>query len=336
MKKVSIKDIAREAGVVPSTVSIVLNGKAKEKRISDELAEKIIALVKETGYQPNQAAVSLRTGRTKTLGLIVEDISNVFFATLAKAIEDKAYELGYKIVYCSTENDHKKANELVKMLSNQQVEGFLITPCKGMEDEVKRLKEQKKPVVMMDRYCDGLDTPYVILDNEAGVNEGMKHLYDKGYRKIGFITSDLDQVQMKSREFAYRQFMQSHQLDDRCIFKIPYVIKPEIAVKKISDFISKYKDLDAIFFATNYLGVHGLEALKAMKLSIPDDLAIVCFDDHDLFRLYSPGITVIKQPIQSIAVSAIQMLMKQFKEQQLSDDELFVTKKPDLLIRAST
>ncbi len=336
MKKVSIKDIARQAGVVPSTVSIVLNGKAKEKRISDELAEKIIALVKETGYQPNQAAVSLRTGRTKTLGLIVEDISNVFFATLAKEIEEKAYELGYKIVYCSTENDYKKANELVKMLSNQQVEGFLITPCKGMEEEVRKLRDQKKPVVMMDRYCDGLDTPYVILDNEAGVNEGMKHLFDKGYRNIAFITSELDQVQMKSRAIAYQKFMQSHQLDVTCVLKIPYAIKQEVAVKKIIDFISKHKEIDAIFFATNYLGVFGLEALKTMGLSIPSDVAVVCFDDHDLFRLYSPGITVIKQPIQTIAVSAIQLLMKQFKEQELPDGELFVTKKPELLVRAST
>src|SRR5919112_3360214 len=105
MKRVSIKDIAKQVGVVPSTVSFVLNGKAKEMRISDELAEKIKAVVKEKGYQPNHTAVSLRTGRTKILGLIVEDISNVFFATLAKIIEDEVYAMGYKILYCSTENN---------------------------------------------------------------------------------------------------------------------------------------------------------------------------------------------------------------------------------------
>lgn len=335
MKKVSIKDIAKQAGVVPSTVSVVLNGKAKEKRISDELAERIIALAKETGYQPNQAAVSLRTGRTNMLGLIVEDISNVFFATLAKAIEDKAYSLGYKIVYCSTENDYRKGNELLKMLSNQQVEGFLITPCKGMEEEVSRLKDLKKPVVLMDRYFEGMNTPYVVLDNEAGVKLGMEHLYKKGYRHIGFITSNIDQVQMISRETAYKKFIKSHKLTDTSVLKISYAVKPEEAVKKIVDFIKKNPKLDAIFFATNYLGVFGLEAIKSLDLSIPNDLAVLCFDDHDIFRLYSPGITVIRQPIQHIAISAIQMLMKQFKEKQLSPDELYVTQKPELLVRGS-
>src|SRR5688572_11870279 len=164
MKKVSIKDIARQAGVVPSTVSFVLNGKAKEMRISHDLAEKIKALAKEANYQPNYTAVSLRTGRTKILGLIVEDISNVFFATLAKTIEDEAYALGYKIVYCSTENNDAKGSELIRMLSNQQVDGYLITPCQGMAEEVQMLLKQNRPVVLMDRYFSDIDVPYVLVD----------------------------------------------------------------------------------------------------------------------------------------------------------------------------
>ena len=163
MKRVSIKDIAKQAGVVPSTVSLVLNGKSKEMRISDELAERIKALARETGYQPNHTAVSLRTGKSKIIGLIVEDISNVFFSTLAKTVEDEVYALGYKIVYCSTENSDEKGNELIRTLFHQQLEGFLITPSTGMEGEVARLLQHKKPVVLMDRYFSNLDVPYVFL-----------------------------------------------------------------------------------------------------------------------------------------------------------------------------
>src|SRR5688572_9944947 len=173
MKRVSIKDIAKQAGVVPSTVSFVLNGKAKKMRISDEMVEKIQALVKKTGYQPNYTAVSLRTGRTKIIGLIVEDISNIFFASLAKTIEDEAYALGYKIVYCSTENNDEKGNELIRMLSRQQVEGFLITPSAGMAEEIQTLLDHKQPVVLMDRFFTDVEAPYVLVDNYEGVKIGM-------------------------------------------------------------------------------------------------------------------------------------------------------------------
>ena len=188
MKRVSIKDIAKQAGVAPSTVSFVLNGKAKEMRISDQLAEKIKSLAKKVGYHPNQTAVSLRTGRSKIIGLIVEDISNVFFATLAKTIEDKAYSLGYRIVYCSTENNDDKGNELIKMLLNQQVDGFLITPSKGMNLQVAELLKRHKPVVLMDRFFPDVKVPYVLVDNFEGVAMAIEHLASGGYKKIGFVS----------------------------------------------------------------------------------------------------------------------------------------------------
>lgn len=337
MKRISIKDIAKKAGVVPSTVSFVINGKAKEMRISDELAERVRAIIKETNYQPNHTAVSLRTGKTKILGLIVEDISNVFFATLAKTIEDEAYALGYKIVYCSTENNDEKGSELIKMLAYQQVEGFLITPSSGMAAEVSSLLENNKPVVLMDRYFTDVDVPYVLVDNKAGVQLGMEHLFSKGHKKIAFVTVDLDQIQMQERELAYKACMQDAGYSDaERVLKLSYTIKPEAAVEQIAAFISQIPGLDAVFFATNYLGVYGLESINNLKLKIPDDLAIICFDDHDIFRLFTPGITIIKQPITDIAVTAIQLLMRQFQKDELTLNDLHVLKMPSLVTRAST
>jgi LacI family transcriptional regulator len=337
MKRVSIKDIARQAGVVPSTVSFVLNGKAKEMRISDEVANKVRAVAEETGYEPNRTAVSLRTGRTKILGLIVEDISNVFFAKLAKIIEDEAYAMGYKILYCSTENDKEKGCELVKMLLHQQVEGFLITPAAGMEREISRLVELNKPVVMMDRYFPGMNIPSVLVDNYGGVKEGMEHLLNKGYRKIAFITVDLNQIQMQQRETAYVETMKAYGIpeEEQVVLKLPYKSNAANAVDRISEFIKEHQDLEAIFFPTNYLGVYGLESIKNLGLSIPGDLAIVCFDDHDIFRLYTPGITIIKQPIEEIATTAIHLLTNQLEDKQQAE-ELYIFKKPSLVLRGST
>jgi LacI family transcriptional regulator len=337
MHKVSIKDIALQAGVVPSTVSLVLNGKAKQMRISDELAEKIKAIADKAGYMPNQTAVSLRTGRSKILGLIVEDISNVFFASLAKGIEDKANELGFKIVYCSTDNNDKKGSELIKVLLHRQVDGFLITPSTGMRDEVKKLLELKKPVVLMDRYFPELDNSYVMVDNFFGVQQAIEFLIEKGHRNIAFITNDLDQNQMHERERAYRETLEKHgiEINEAQILRLAYDTRSEDAVTEIGAFLYSNPQLDAVFFATNYLGVYGLESIQQIGYVIPGDLAIICFDDHALFRLMAPGITCIRQPIEAIASTAVDFLLQQFGDTVPPSDQLQQLKKPELIIRGS-
>ena len=115
MKKLSIVDIANELKVSKTTVSFILNGRAKEKRIGEDLVERVTKYVEEVGYKPNSLAKSLRTGKSNTIGLMVEDISNPFFASIARLIEDRAYKNGYKIIYCSTDNDTQKTRELISM-----------------------------------------------------------------------------------------------------------------------------------------------------------------------------------------------------------------------------
>jgi LacI family transcriptional regulator len=178
MKRVSLKDIAKLAGVSPSTVSFVLNGKAKQMRISSTLADKIIEVARKEGYHPNQVAVSLRTGKSHMLGLIVESMSGNFFASFARVIEEEAATHGYKVVYCSTENQQQKAHELIRMLGHQQVDGYIVTPTPGMEEDIRTLAEAKKPVVLMDSYFPGIDVAYVLVDNFDGVTKGMNHLYE--------------------------------------------------------------------------------------------------------------------------------------------------------------
>lgn len=169
MKKVSLKEIAGLAGVSASTVSLILNGKAREMRISSALEKKVTSLARKSGYHPNQLAISLRTGKSQILGLIVESISGHFFAALAKVIEDEAERHGYRVLYCSTENDPVKGAELLRMLTQRKVDGFLITPTKGMEQEVAKLFEEKQPMVLIDSYFPGLKVPSVMVDNYEGI-----------------------------------------------------------------------------------------------------------------------------------------------------------------------
>ena len=315
MKRVSLKDIAKLAGVSPSTVSFVLNGKAKQMRISNTLAEKIIEVARKEGYHPNQVAVSLRTGKSHMLGLIVESMSGNFFASFARVIEEEAATHGYKVVYCSTENEKQKAHELIRMLGHQQVDGYIVTPSPGMEEDIRLLAEAKKPVVLMDSYFPGIDVPYVLVDNFDGVTIGMKHLHEKGYRRIGFVTVDLDLIQMKQRRQAYIESVKALGLPDAAEFMltIGYRHRRDDAIDAISEFIKTARP-DAVFFATNYLGLLGLESFSQAGLTVPGDMAMICFDDHEVFRLLRPGITCIQQPVENIARTAFRLLVEQLNK----------------------
>lgn len=313
MKDISIKDIAKLAGVAPSTVSLVLNGKAKQGRISEPVAEKVKAVARQHGYKPNHVAVSLRTGSSKILGLIIEDISNVFFANIAKAIEDDAEKYGYRVLYCSTENNTKKGNELINLLFQRQVDGYVISPTAGMEYEVSELLKANLPVVLIDRYFPSLPAPYVLSDNIAGATEALELFIRKGYRNIGLVTSDFPMMHPQQRESAYTQTLNKHSIpvNNNFIFKVPYTALHHEATQLIADFIKNNPQLDSVFFTTNYLGIHGLASISNLGIKIPDDLAVICFDDHDVFQLYKPGITAVKQNVSEIAETAMKLLMHQ-------------------------
>ncbi|MFZ9661739.1 MAG: LacI family DNA-binding transcriptional regulator, partial [Chitinophagaceae bacterium] len=203
MKAVSIKDIANRAGVSTTTVSFVLNGKAKEKRISNDLKDQILAIAAELNYRPNHVARGLRTGKTNTIGLMVEDISNPFFANLAKIIEDEADKVGYTVMFCSTENNDQRAGSLLHMLKHRQMDGFIITPTIGLERDVKQIVDEKRPLVLLDRYFPELDSDYVTIDNYKGSNDATKWLLERGCQKIGIVTLQSDLVQMSNRANGY-------------------------------------------------------------------------------------------------------------------------------------
>ncbi len=316
MKKVSISDIARKAGVSVSTVSFVMNDKAVKMRISREVIEKVEHVAREMGYRPNQLARGLRTGKTKTIGLIVENISNAFFATLAKSIEDEAKRYDYKVVYCSTDNDEEKARELINMLSQRQVDGYIIVPTLNLAEDIRKLQAEK-PVVLIDRYFPQHDEiPAVLVDNYAGVSRGMEYLFSKGYSKIALVTIETEMAHMKDRLRAYCDVLNLHGIasQERIVEIVPYSSGREAALSAVTDLLAGAgKTFDAVFFLTNYLGVLGIEAIKKLQIKVPQQLAVLCFDDNDIFRLYTPTISVIRQPIEAIGQKAMGVLIERLR-----------------------
>lgn len=332
MKKVSISDIARKAGVSVSTVSFVMNDKAVKMRISREVIEKVENVAREMGYRPNQLARGLRTGKTRTIGLIVENISNAFFATLAKTIEDEAKKYDYKVVYCSTDNDDEKARELINMLSQRQVDGYIITPTPELAEEIRKLQAENKPVVLIDRYFPEHDEiPAVLVDNYEGVVKGTEYLVGKGYSKIALVTIENEMAHMKDRLRAYYDVLQRHGIavDETLINIVPYHAGRDKSLQQIQDLLKGAgTSIDAVFFLTNYLGVLGIEAIKNLQIRIPEQLAVLCFDDNDIFRLYTPTISVMRQPIEAIGQQAMSSLMERLKH---TGGEVFPITEPVML-----
>jgi len=337
MSKTSLKEIARLAGVSASTVSLILNGKAKQVRISKDLEKKVMDIARKEGYTPNQIAISLRTGRSNILGLVVESISGQFFASLAKVIEDEADKKGYRVVYCSTDNNPKKGNDLLRMLSNRQVDGYLVTPVQGMEEEVQRLVDQKKPLVLIDSVFPEVKVPSVLVDNYKGVKEGMEYLIKKGYKKIAFITIDLPLEQLIRREQAYHDILRKKKIstNKQLLIRVPYTQQHNKLISSITRSLKKIERPEAIFFATNYLGIAGLESLRQLKWKIPDDIAVMSFDDEALFRLVPPGISSIQQPIDDIAKTAIQLLLQQLSKPSALKNPKEILLPPTLIPRGS-
>jgi LacI family transcriptional regulator len=308
-RKISIHDIAKALQVSATTVSFVLNGKAEEKRISSEVQKKILKHVEKVGYQPNMVAKSLRTGKSKIIGMMVEDIADPFFSSIARIIEENTYKLGYKIFHSSTDNDTHKAKALIKVFRERQVDGYIIAPTPGIEKDIQALLDDGLPVVLFDRYFPALNTHNVVIDNFGGAYNAVQHLVENGYAHIGLVTLDSEQVQMLDRLKGFTRAVNDKEVG-KYVLKVPYKMEPDKIAEKVKLFLQKNNVLDAVLFATNYLAISGLKAIRELELQIPDRIGVVGFDDNTHFSLFSPSITAIAQPVQEISREVIQQMIK--------------------------
>lgn len=307
-KKLSIRDIGKQLGVSVTTVSFILNGKAREKRISESLTKKVLDYVEEVGFKPNSIAQGLRTGKSKIICLMVEDISNVFFAQVARLIEEEAHNKGYRILYCSTENKVQKTRELIRMFRDRLIDGYIITPPKGVEEDIKLLMDDNIPVILADRFLPELKSSYVVIDNFNSTHDAVNHLIAQGFRNIAFVTLDSEQTQMMDRLRGYEKTMAAHGLKS-FIRKLDFHDSSEQNIAHISSYLEAHTEIDAVLFGTNYIGIWGLQAIKSLNLHIPSDIGIISFDDHDLFKLHNPPITAIAQPVEEISRQIIRLML---------------------------
>ena len=307
----SIREIAKHLKVSKSTVSLVINGKAEEGRISKASAQRIRDYVEEIGYKPNALAQSLATGKSRTIGLIVENIGDSFFGPIALHIEEQLREYDYQVLYGSTLGDNKQASEIIQTMIDNQVEGIILAPTDAMEGEVARILKARIPLVLFDRNIPDVPTNYVGTNNYEVTHEAITHLVDRGYQKIGMITIDSQQPQMQDRLRAYKDVLLANNQEEQLLYASFHDKKVD-PVKVITTWLTKNPEVDALFFSTNYICVAALKAI--LKLERENTVGIITFDDLELLELFRPQISCIRQPLEKIAKNSVTMLLDQLKD----------------------
>ena len=314
-KKTSLKDIAQQAGVSTALVSYVLSGKEKESRVGQEMALKIKEIARELNYQPNHLAKSLRSGKTYTIGLIIADISNPFFANIARIVEDEAKKFGYTVIIGSSDENPDKSWDLLTVLQNRQVDGFIIVSAENSQNQVYYLKEQHIPFILLDRYFPEIQSDFVSINNYKAAYDAGTHLIQNGYQKIAFIGYKSELFHMQERIRGYQQSLQENGLKPKKNWlKRVSILQIEKEVRAaIDDLTAAENRVEALIFATYSLAVNGLKYINELRLKVPDDLAIVSFGQAEVFDLYYCPITYLHQPISDLGKTAVELLVKKLK-----------------------
>jgi len=338
MKKTSLNDIAQKLGVSKTLVSLVLNGKGKENRISDVVCEKVMKVAKEMNYQPNQLAKGLRTGKTNTIGLIIADIANPFFGKLGREIEREAARKGYRVIFSSSDESAEKSKQQIETLMQGQVDGFIISPPMNSEEQIQELVRIKKPFVLIDRYFPNIDTNYIIIDNQEAAYNATMHLVKRNYKKIACININAELINMNDRLIGYKKALldSGREIDENLIKTLPFSHESKDVNKAIKQLIGKNKKgIDAILFTTSKIGIMGIESLSSNGIKIPEDVAMVSFDDPDAYKIcYSP-VTAMAQPLTEIGKMAVQVLLSEIKNPESSIKSQKITLKTKFVIRKS-
>lgn len=314
-KKVSLKDIAQKAGVSTALVSYVLNGKEKESRVGKEMAVHIKKIAKELNYQPNHLAKSLRSGKTYTIGLVIADLSNPFFSNIARIVEDEARHNGYTVIIGSSDENADKSWDLLNVLINRQVDGFIIVSSENSEKQIFHLKERNIPFVLLDRHFSEIQTDFVTINNFKASYDAGIHLIENGYQKIGMIAYKSRLFHMKERIRGYMCALKEKNISfqKNWLKEVSFNhIEKEVRVA-IDTMLSAEPSVEAIIFATYGLAINGLKYFNELNVRVPTDLAVVSFGQAEGFDLYYCPITYLRQPIEDLGKMAVELLVKKIK-----------------------
>lgn len=318
-RKVTIKDIATQAGVSIALVSFVMNNRdcgQENYRVNKETAQRILEIADKLNYQPNNAARTLRSGKTNTIGVIVSDISNKFFADIARCIEDRAYKHKYTVLFGSTDENPQKLENLISVFRNKGIDGLIVVPCEG-SDEIIRNVARRIPLVLLDREVEGAELSSVVLDNRRAGLQTTMALLKQGFTRIEMVSYAMSLSNIRQREDGYKACMTRAGLSDNIHIHHLRHDKLDWIEKVIRD--AKKRGIEAFVFATNTLATAGLTTMFRNGWQVPRDFAMACFDSNEAFDIYKTAVAYVRQPIERFGTEALDLLMKAIAQKDRAD-----------------
>ncbi len=331
---ITLRDIAEKAGLSISTVSRVLNRKTEQHRISKETERLVLKTAKELNYRPNQLARGLRLRNTQTIGLVVPDISNPFFACLTRSIQNTAHKLGYTLIVCDTDENVGLEIEHINLLRSKGVDGFVIMPVGQRYEHLEPLVGEGVPVVLVDRCFPELQTDSVVVDNHRGAYELTEYLLACGHRRIAIIQGLPQTFTSNERVRGYRDALLSHgvAVDESLIVGRDF--RRENGYIETKLLLSLREPPSAIFATSDLITLGALEAISEEGLHIPDDISLVSFDDVEFGPFLRCPLTAIAQPKEIMGEIAVNLLMERLRGRRQGEAQRIVLP-PRLVIRQS-
>jgi LacI family transcriptional regulator len=310
----TIREVAHRAGVSPTTVSHVINN---TRFVSDEVRQRVISAMDELGYRPNALARSLRRGETKTLGLILPDSANPFFAEIGHSIETAAFSQGYNVILCNTDGDLEKERTYVEVLLKKQVDGIVFVAAGERSDSLVHSLKTDLPVVVVDRDLPDVELDTVLSDNYQGGYLATQHLIRLGHRRIACISGPSHLTPSALRVTGYKQALLKAELplDDRLIVRGDF--HPHSGWQATLSLIGLAEQPTAIFVCNDLMAMGALRAAAESGLQVPRDLAIIGYDDIELSSYTTPALSTVRQPKAEIGQAAVRMLLERIQNRYL-------------------
>lgn len=327
----TISDVARVAGVSKSTVSRVLNDKPE---VDAEMAQRVRQAVASLGYRPSRLARALRTQQSHVWALLVSDVRNAFYTEMVRGVEDLAYSAGYSVVLCNTDEDLEKEASYLELALAERVGGIVLAPTRSHAPHLSKVLASGTPVVTVNGHLDRYDVDRVLTNNAQGAWQAARHLVDGGYKYLAVITGPAETTTGRERlaGFLAGAAARGRHIDPALVRYGDY--REPGGRAEMRALLSSPARPDAVFVANNEMTLGALEAISETGLSIPDDIAVVGFDDMPWARLLNPPLTTVAQPTYDLGLETARLLISRLDGYAGRAREVVLS--PELRVRASS
>lgn len=333
--KITIADVARKAGVSKSTVSRILNGNYEQN--TQRTIDKVLKVIEEMDFQPNALAKGLKSNKTNIIGIVLSNLKNPFWASVLEGVEDECRSSGFNLMICNSNENPSVERDHIKSFQLKQVEGIIINTTLGNEDIYKDFSEKNFPFVTINRKIPNTDVNGVFMDNIEGAKIAVQHFIDNGLREIAiFIYPTKGVSPREERLEGYRRALQDNSLVVKEeLIKIVGENK-EIVKKEVKNLLSSHQKVEAIFSTNNILTLYVMEAIRELGLKVPQDIALIGYDETVWSMHLNPPLTTVYQPAYKMGELAAKKVIELInnKEQKIPTEQISLL--PNLIVRQSS